>query len=153
MDKNAMLGKVGTYAFLIGILIALLFGVYQAYTLETHWNEYEQDQIAETEVFFQSDSGGPVAWLLAILGGIVGVLAVLGRGTITSKETPGFLIAGIGLLVMGGVFWGFHPDLTGFLTPWIGPLFSGVSLSMSIFVAPAVGILAIKAIWDMGKDV
>jgi hypothetical protein len=26
-------------------------------------------------------------------------------------------------------------------------------MSLSIFVAPAVGLLAIKAIWDMGKDV
>jgi len=152
MEKNAMLGKIGTYAFLIGILIALLVGVYQAYTLETAYNEIEEDGIAETEVFFASDSGGPVAWVLAILGGIIGVLAVMGKGTITAKETPGFLLAGIGLLVMGGVFWGFN-EIPGFLTPWIGSLFSGVSLSMAIFVAPAVGILAIKAIWDMGKDV
>ena len=39
------------------------------------------------------------------------------------------------------------------MTPWIGSLLVGISVSLSIFVAPAVGILAIKAIWDMGKDV
>jgi hypothetical protein len=32
-------------------------------------------------------------------------------------------------------------------------LLSGVSMSIAIFIAPAVGILAIKAIWDIGKDV
>ena len=150
MEKNDMMLKIGTYAFLIGILIALLVGVYQAYTIEQNWNEMEDDGTAETELFFQSDNGGPIAWVLAILGGVIGFLAVWGKGTITAKETPGFLLAGIGLLVMGGVFWQFPQ---GFLTPWIGALFSGVSLSMAIFIAPAVGLLAIKAIWDMGKDV
>ena len=47
---------------------------------------------------------------------------------------------------MYGVFRGMV------LKPWIGSLLQGVSWSLSIFVAPAVGILAIKAIWDMGKD-
>jgi hypothetical protein len=28
-----------------------------------------------------------------------------------------------------------------------------VSLSLALFIAPAVGILAIKAIWDIGKEV
>jgi hypothetical protein len=157
MAKNEMLTKIGSWAFLIGILIAFIVGVYQAYTVETAWNEYEEDGIIETEIFFNSDNGGPVAWVLAIIGAIIGVLAVMGRGTITAKETPGFLLAGIALLVMGATFWAFSPTMTGqpsgFLTPWIGPLLAGISLSMSIFVAPAVGILAIKAIWDMGKDV
>jgi hypothetical protein len=159
MAKNDMMLKIGTWAFLIGILIALLVGVYQAYTLEQNWNEEEDltpaeiiaGETAETEIFFESDSGGPVAWVLAIIGAIIGILAVMGKGTITAKETPGFLLAGIALLVMGAVFWNWGGG--GFLTPWIGSLLSGVSFSLAIFVAPAVGILAIKAIWDMGKDV
>ena len=52
---------------------------------------------------------------------------------------------------MGSVFTGITNVYP--LTPWIGSLLSGLSLSLSIFVAPVVGILAIKAIWDMGKDV
>jgi hypothetical protein len=72
---------------------------------------------------------------------------VLGRGTITKAEVPAFLTAGIALLVMYAVFQGFY------ISPWIGSLLSGVSMSLAIFIAPAVGILAIKAIWDIGKEV
>jgi hypothetical protein len=55
-------------------------------------------------------------------------------------------MAGIALLVMYAVFKGFS------IKPWIGSLFQGVSQSLAIFIAPAVGILAIKAIWDIGKE-
>ena len=99
--------------------------------------------------FFLTDTGGIIAWILAILGVIIGVLAVYGRGTITKRETPGFLFASIALVVMGAVFQQYG----GVIKPYIGSLLSGISISVSIFIAPAVGILAIKAIWDMGKDV
>jgi hypothetical protein len=135
MAKGIM-GKVAIWAFIIGALIALLVGLWQAYTIE-------QDQ---TPVFM-TDMGGWIAWLLAIIGAIVGILAVLGKGTITKAEVPAFLTAGIALLVMYAVFQGFY------ISPWIGSLLSGVSMSLAIFIAPAVGILAIKAIWDIGKDV
>jgi hypothetical protein len=131
-----MMGKVAIWAFIIGALIALLVGLWQAYTIEQH----------ETPVFM-TDMGGWIAWLLAIIGAIVGILAVLGRGTITKAEVPAFLTAGIALLVMYAVFQGFY------ISPWIGSLLSGVSMSLAIFIAPAVGILAIKAIWDIGKEV
>ncbi|MCX6664251.1 MAG: hypothetical protein NTZ75_08400 [Euryarchaeota archaeon] len=131
-----MMGKVAIWAFIIGALIALLVGLWQAYTIE-------QNQ----QPAFMTDMGGWIAWLLAIIGGIVGILAVLGKGTITKSEVPAFLTAGIALLVMYAVFQGFS------IGPWIGSLLSGVSMSLAIFIAPAVGILAIKAIWDIGKDV
>jgi hypothetical protein len=133
---KGMIGKVAIWAFIIGALIALLVGLWQAYTIE-------QDQ---TPVFM-TDMGGWIAWLLAIIGAIVGILAVLGKGTITKAEVPAFLTAGIALLVMYAVFQGFY------ISPWIGSLLSGVSMSLAIFIAPAVGILAIKAIWDIGKEV
>jgi len=131
-----MMGKIAIWAFIIGALIALLVGLWQAYTIE-------QDQ----QPLFSSDMGGWIAWILAILGGIVGVLAVLGRGTITKAEVPSFLMAGIALIVMYASFQYIR------IEPWIGSLLSGVSMSIAIFIAPAVGILAIKAIWDIGKDV
>jgi len=139
MAKDDIMLKIGSWAFLIGILIALIVGLYTAYTIES----------TDVEPFFSTDTGGIIAWVLAILGLIIGVLAVYGRGTITKKETPGFLFASIALVIMGAVFqqWG------GVIKPYIGSLFSGISISISIFIAPAVGILAIKAIWDMGKDV
>jgi hypothetical protein len=131
-----MMGKVAIWAFIIGALIALLVGLWQAYTIE-------QNQ----QPVFSTDMGGWIAWILAILGAVVGILAMLGKGTITKAELPAFLMAGIALLVMYGVFQGFSID------PWIGSLFRGVSQALAIFIAPAVGILAIKTIWDIGKDV
>jgi hypothetical protein len=131
-----MMGKVAIWAFILGALIALLVGLWQAYTIE-------QNQ----QPLFSSDTGGWIAWILAILGAIVGVLAVLGRGTITKAEVPAFLMAGIALIVMYASFQYIR------IEPWIGSLLSGVSMSIAIFIAPAVGILAIKAIWDIGKDV
>jgi hypothetical protein len=131
-----MMGKVAIWAFIIGALIALLVGLWQAYTIE-------QNQ----QPVFTTNMGGWIAWILAILGAVVGILAMLGKGTITKTELPAFLMAGIALLVMYGVFQGFSID------PWIGSLFKGVSQALAIFIAPAVGILAIKAIWDIGKDV
>ena len=132
-----MYTKIGSWGFLIGIVIALIVGIYQAYTLES----------SATTVFFSTDAGGIIAWLLAVIGAIVGILAFMGKGTITEKEVPAFLMAGIALVIMGGVFQGWN------ISYYIGSLLAGVSQSLSIFVAPAVGILAIKAIWDIGKEV
>ncbi len=136
MAKEDMMLKLGSWAFLIGIVIALIVGIYTAYTIES-----------AGEHFFATDVGGWVAWLLAIIGAIVGLLAFFGTGTITAKEVPAFLMAGIALVVMYGVFQGIK------MSPLIGSLLHGVSMSLAIFVAPAVGILAIKAIWDIGKEV
>lgn len=130
-----MMGKVAIWAFIIGALIALLVGLWQAYTIE-------QNQ----QPVFTTDMGGWIAWILAILGAIVGLLAMMGKGTITKAEVPAFLMAGVALLVMYAVFQGFSID------PWIGSLFRGISQALAIFIAPAVGILAIKAIWDIGKE-
>lgn len=140
MAKDDMWTKIGSWAFLIGILIALIIGLYQAYTLETETYGYG---------FLGTENGGWIAWLLAIIGAIVGIISVMGKGTITAKETPAFLMAGIALVIMGGVFSGWNMVLS----PYIGSLLAGISMSLSIFVAPAVGILAIKAIWDIGKEV
>lgn len=136
MAKEDIMAKYGSWAFLIGIIIALIVGIYQAYTIES----------TDVAPFLEGD-GGWVAWILAIIGAIVGILAFFGKGTITEKEVPAFLMAGIALVVMYGVFKGVT------ITPYIGALLAGVSLSLAIFVAPAVGILAIKAIWDIGKEV
>jgi len=131
MVKDDMWGKIGSWAFLIGVIIALIVGLYAAYNLETNGETF----------------GGIIAWVLAVLGAIVGLVSAYGMGTITEKEVPSFLLAGIALVVMYGVFKGIELD------PWIGSLLHGVSMSLSILIAPAVGILAIKAIWDIGKEI
>jgi len=135
MVKDKSMVKYGSIAFLVGILIAFCAGLYQAYTL---------GQAGAS--FFATEMGGYVAWILAVLGVIVGILAFLGKGTITAKEVPAYLMAGIALVVMYGVF----KDLE--ITPGIGNLLHGVSMSMAIFVAPTVGILAVAVIWVVGRD-
>jgi len=132
-----MWGKIAVWAFLIGVLIALIIGLWQAYNLQS----------GEMPIL-STDNGVWVGWLLALLGVIIGVLAILGRGTITKTETPAFLMAGVALLIMYGVF----NSMAMYLKPWLGPLLAGISLPLAIFIAPAVGILAIKAIWDIGKN-
>ena len=132
-----MWGKIAVWAFIIGVVIALLIGLWQAYNLQNN----------ETPIL-SSDNGVWIGWLLAFLGLIVGLLAILGRGTITKAETPAFLMAGIALLIMYGVF----NTMADKLTPWLGPLLAGLSWPLAIFIAPAVGILSIKAIWDIGKE-
>ncbi len=136
-----MMGKVAIWAFVIGVVIALIVGIWQAYTLET--------TASDTLFTKDNNTGGIIAWILVVLGAIVGILAVLGKGTITKQEVPAFLTAGIALLVMYAVFWTVYT----IIPYYIGSLLAGVSLALAIFIAPAVGILSIKAIWDLGKDV
>ncbi|MDH7517633.1 MAG: hypothetical protein QHH19_04750 [Candidatus Thermoplasmatota archaeon] len=136
MAEKDMIGKLAIYAFIAGIVIAIIFGLFHAWTIGQ----------GETP-FFETDNGGWVAWLLAVIGVIVGVLAFMGKGTITAKEVPAFLLAGIALLVMYGTF----ENIT--IKPAIGTLLKSISLPLAIFIVPAVGILAIKAIWDIGKEV
>ena len=131
MANDEIWERIAGWAFLIGIIIALIVGLYAAYNLETNGETF----------------GGTIAWVLAVLGVIVGLVSAYGMGTITEKEVPSFLLAGIALVIMYGVFKGIE------LEPWIGSLLHGISMSLSILIAPAVGILAIKAIWDIGKEV
>ena len=140
--NDKIIGKIGIYAFLLGTVIALFVGIWQAYTLET---------TNPTDTLFITNTGGIIAWVLVVLGAIVGLLAVLGKGTITKAEVPGFLTAGIALLVMYAVFSTIGMYMK--IPYYIGSLLAGVSLSLALFIAPAVGILAVKAIWDIGKDV
>lgn len=131
MAEKDMMGKLAIWAFIGGLLIAIIVGLVQA------WDN----------TFFGTDLGGWIAILLAVIGAIVGILAFLGKGTITAKEVPAFLLAGTALLVMYAAFQNI-PHIK-----YISTLLSSVSMALAIFIVPAVGILAIKAIWDIGKEV
>ncbi len=140
MLKDEIMSKVGMYSFITGIIIAGLLGIVEAVM--------KLDGKAETIPIFSSDLSGILAWILVILGIIIGLLTVLGEGTITKKETPGFLIAGIALLVMYAVFRDLPTNLGG-----VKEILESISFTIAIFVGPIVACLALKAIWDMGKDV
>jgi hypothetical protein len=135
MLKNEIMSKVGMFSFIIGLTIALLLGIVEAWM-----------KLNDTTLF--TSNNVVIAWILVILGVIIGLLTVLGEGTITKKETPGFLIAGIALLVMYAVFKDLPSNLVG-----IKEILESISLTLALFVGPIVVLLAIKAIWDMGKDV
>ena len=71
--RRSMNGKLGHWAFIIGVLLAILTGLVPALQLTA------------------------VTWLLVLLGLVVGVL------NITARETTEFLVATIALLLVGNV--------------------------------------------------
>ena len=124
-----LLKKVGSWLFLIGILIAVIVGL-----------------IVGSEAW--TDTSGYVTLLLAALGFVVGVLSFFAVGTITQERVPTFLIAAlmlVGIGAAGSTNWFENLEI-------IGPYFSSIAGMLAVFVAPAAGILAIRAIWDAGKS-
>ena len=123
-----VLRKVGSWLFLLGILIAVIVGL----IVGADW---------------YADSESYVAAILAVLGFVVGILSFLAIGTITQERVPTFLIAALTLVGIGALSstWTFGT--------WSGiePFFRNITQYIAIFAAPAAGLLAIRAIWDAGK--
>ena len=121
-----ILKKIGSWLFLIGILISVIIGLAVGANLYTDTNNY-------------------AALLLAILGFVVGVLSFFAVGTITQEKVPTFLIAAL-ILVGIGASTEYFANLD-----IIGELYLGIAGMLAVFAAPAAGLLAIRAIWDAGK--
>ena len=123
-----LLKKIGSWLFLIGILVAVIVGLIVGASWYTDPNSY-------------------VAALLATLGFVVGLLSFFAMGSITHEKVPAFLIAALTLVGIGALSstWTFG-NYTGF-----APYFLNITQYLAIFAAPAAGILAIRAIWDAGK--
>jgi hypothetical protein len=123
-----VLRKIGSWLFLLGILIAVIVGL----IVGADW---------------YTDSESYVAAILAVLGFVVGILSFLAIGTITQERVPTFLIAALTLVGIGALSstWTFGT--------WSGiePFFRNITQYIAIFAAPAAGLLAIRAIWDAGK--
>jgi len=123
-----MFKKISSWLFLIGVLVAVIFGLIFGAELWT-------------------DTNGYITLLLAILGFVVGVLTFLAIGNITHEKVPTFLLAALMLIGIGAVGnTVFFENLE-----IIGPYFASISAMLAVFVAPAAGLLAIRAIWDAGK--
>lgn len=93
--------KIGSWAFIIGVVIAIILGVLGA------------------GVF-----GGAAQWiplLFVLLGIIIGLL------NIKDKEMTSFLVAVIALLAVGSVQWSLVPVVGG----WLGPIFAGIATLMA----------------------
>lgn len=124
------LRTIGSWLFLIGILVAVIVGLIFGYsaTWQENWGPY-------------------VTTLLAVLGFIVGALSFLAIGSITKEKVPTFLIAALMLVGIGAAMQtDFFENVK-----YIGTYFQSIAAMLAVFAAPAAGILAIRAIWDAGK--
>jgi hypothetical protein len=108
--------KIGTWAFLIGVLIAVIAGLIPS--------------------FSQGTLAGQVAWVLVILGLVVGFL------NIRAREAQEFLVACIAILIVAGM---------GGLPP-LGRTLGSILTNMIAFVAPAALLVALRAIWQLAED-
>jgi len=78
-----------------------------------------------------------IYWILAVLGLIVGFL------NITAEETKGFLLAAIGLILSATAVQGI---------PLIGQMVTRVMGNIVAFIAAALLVVALKALFETAKD-
>lgn len=107
--------QVGHYAFFLGVILAVIAGLFAGLI---------SDEIVLT--------------LLVVLGAIVGLL------NITAKETTGFLIAAIALMLAGVVNLG--------LIPVVGVYLRSILTNIVVFVVPAAIIVGLKTIYSLAKS-
>src|SRR3989338_5296905 len=115
--------KLGEWAFIIGVLIAIVIGLFSS-NIET-----KNPQLS--------------GWLIAalvLLGLVVGLM------NITEKETTPFLIAAIALLATGSAAEVLNK------IPTIGLYLTNVVKQIGVFVSPAAIVVALKAIQSLAKD-
>jgi ATP synthase protein I len=76
-------------------------------------------------------------WILALLGLVVGFL------NITGEETQGFLLAAIGLMLSATAIRGL---------PFVGDVLTRIVSNLVVFLAPAVLVVALKALFQTAKQ-
>ena len=122
MGDLKMEEKWGEWAFLIGIGISLIIGL----------------------------ASSAFGAYLALVYGILGLLGlIVGFLNISEKETNSFLLAGIALLSISAPFNSFRdlPVLGTFV-----PAVQGVVTALGVFVAPAILLVALKAIYNLASN-
>lgn len=132
---ESILKKLGSWLFLIGIVVALLVGLIFG--------------IGQTTNMDLTNLEAPLGIIVAVLGFIVGILSFFALGAVTQEKVPTFLIASLILI-------GLAIAVTS--TTWIfgsfrdfAPLFTNITQYLAIFVAPAAIILVIRSLWDAAK--
>jgi hypothetical protein len=119
--------KIGSYMFLVGIIIALIAGA-----------------IVGAKIY--DDNNAYIAGLLGVLGFVVGILSFFALGTITKERVPTFLLGALILVIIGvsTQTWQFGNNE-------YQHFFTNLTYYLFYFAAPAAALLAIRAIWDAGK--
>ena len=78
-----------------------------------------------------------IAWVLVVLGLVVGFLNV------TAQESRGFLLAAIGLMLSATAVQSI---------PFVGEMVTRIVSNIIVFIAPAVLVVALKALFETAKD-
>jgi hypothetical protein len=138
---ESMMKTLGSWLFFIGIVVAILVGLVFGIGYSFDANNASL-----------TDMAAPLGAIVAVLGFLVGILSFFALGTITHERIPTFLIGALALVVIGvtSSFWA----TTWVFGTWTGlaTLFSNITTYLAFFVAPAAGLLAIRAVWDAGKS-
>jgi hypothetical protein len=121
---KSRLRTIGVWAFIIGVIIALLVGIGTG--------------LMATSV---KDNMGLIATIMVVLGLIVGLL------NIKDEEITKFVIAAIGLATGSITLASLGP----ILGP-VGPMVEAAFKVFGVFVAGAVFIPALKAVYRISKD-
>ena len=120
---------IGRYAFFLGLIVSVVFGLASVAGLTGSWSAW--------------------VWaLLVVLGIVVGLVNV------TAKETHGFLLGSVALLVVGiGLNAGAATLIA--LNPivGIGTWLQGILVSFLAFVSGATLILAFKEVWALSEGI
>lgn len=109
--------RYGEWAFLAGVLLAVILGLVEG-----------------SGAAALPDYVGPV---LVVLGLVVGAL------NISAKESHGFLLGSVALLLAEGAGLG--------TLPWVGAYLGSILGFIAVFVAPAAVLVALKVVYDLAK--
>ena len=115
--------KIGHYSFIGGVIVAIVLGLVPSTAL-----------------------GGAAPWLaslLVVLGLIVGFLNV------TGKETKEFMMVATVLII--AAFAGGASETLGSVQ-YVGAYLQGIFASVLAFVVPAVVVVGLKDIWNLGQN-
>lgn len=123
--------KLGEWAFIIGVLIAIVIGIFVK-----DISQLVDDAKAGKDTQFY----GWLVLLLVVMGLAVGLM------NISEKETTPFLVATAALLITGT-----QAD-TLLIIKGVGKYLVGIVTAISVFVVPAAVIVALKSIRALAKD-
>jgi len=112
--------KIGSYAFIVGVIIAIVAGI-AAGAVEAY--------------------AGIIALVLVILGLIVGYL------NISDKEVLIFMVASIGLIVAGTA----NLTVIDSVVAGLGTILQVILANIVVFIAPAVIVVGLKAVYALAK--